>query len=297
LAPGNETTKTLAITVALPTGATWIEANGLDGTTNFRFPAFGRVAQTEIVGFMDVSAVSTAAALYSSCTITYSGGAPSSEGFATLNIAEVPLADFVSSEPAEPFLEQASCLSPNPIVDGLVSGSTSSTPRGSRRLWWLLDKYRNGFHRHMPFIGVESTDNTAAATNPHWYREANASYGYLDWQYNGNGLFYGYRSYTIARNLYGVGVGATAQTWQVHIRYKTSTTTGANLGLYLEPALAPTTRQVVALPQTNNVWTWLTTTVTAPLTATSGEVYFYFDAQITTGVLQIANITFLDNES
>jgi len=214
-----------------------------------------------------------------------------SQGILRLTILEVPLASSnVTADPAEPILEQAWTLSPNRLVDG-----GPSSPRGLNRLAYLMDQYRTGFRPHIQIAGIESSNNGATATNPHWHRDG--TFGPLEWQYNVTGA-HDPRFRFQVRNLYGVGAGAPDQTYTLHVRYKTSGATAGILGAYVSgvggTALAS---QDTALAATSNVWTWETRSITVPADGTGGLVQVYFDC--TAGgsgqVLQVANITLVDS--
>lgn len=292
IAPGTvDTGSTVTLAMTLPSGAAWVEANGLDGSVNFRFPPDGRVAQGEVVGYLDVSGVTASTATFGSLNVTLNTGTVS-QGILRLTILEVPLASSnVTGVPSEPILEQAWTLSPNRLVDG-----GPSSPRGLNRLAYLMDQYRSGFRPHIALSSIESTQNTAAATNPHWYREG--GFGALEWQYNVTGA-HDPRFHFQVRNLYGVGAGAASQTYTLHVRYKTSGAVGGTLGTYLAgvggTALGV---QDTTLGATSNVWTWTSRTVTVPADGTGGLVQMYFDCNSggAGNVLQIANITLVDSE-
>jgi hypothetical protein len=293
LAAGYGTTSSVGLNMTLPSGASWLVANGLDGSapSPFRYPPVGRVNQTEIIGFMRVDSCSVATILHGSLDVTMTAAV--SQSINRFRVFEVPLATIdPTGDPTAPALEQASQLSPNRIVDG---GSTS--PRGLKRLAYLMDTYRTKFSKHVALVGLESTNNAGATTNPHWHRDT-TSYGALEWQYDINASHDPHFKFE-NRDLYQDGANTT---WQLHCRYKTSSNTlDSSLRAYIN-GIGGTTQgaQTMNLPHTNNVWTWATAkAVTVPTDGTRNLCELYFDAKSgTSGAggagLQISNLTLVE---
>lgn len=290
LAPGYSTAGTIELNVTLPSGATWLQANGLDSTVQHRYPPTGRVGEREIVGFIDVSGVTAATATFGSLTAKANVVQGISRLITSFQLFEVPLASSnVSGDPTEPMLEQAWTLHPNRLIDG-----GSSSPRGLTRLAHLMDAYRSQVKKHAQLIGIESTDNTGTTTNPHWHRETN-TYGQLEWQYNQGTHDAKHR--LIVRNLYGVGAGAAAHPYTLHFRYKTTGGTGGNLRIYpggVGGAAAVATTK--ALAATTNVWTWDSVAVNIPADGTGGLVEYRFEVQGGGAghLMQFSNFTLVD---
>lgn len=272
---------TLTLTVTVPNGATWLAANGLDGSRSFLYPPSNRVAQTEIVGYLDVSGVAPGAPtfVYIRCTSTASSGAIS-RMISRVQLTEVPLVHSnVSTDPTEPHLEQAWTLHPNRIIDG-----GADSPRGFQRLAHLMDTYRLGFIKHFQLPGTESATSGDTATTPHWHRSQTASgYGPLEWAYNTAGCPDPAWRFT-TRDLYGAG--APAQDWDMWVRYKTtSNTLPASLRLLVAGVGgAAAVAQDLALPATGGQWAWATRRVSVPTDGTGGltEAVVWADSGSTT---------------
>jgi hypothetical protein len=296
LAPGYGTTSNVTLNMTLPTGATWLVANGLDGSSPspFRYPPVGRVSQGEIVGYILVTGCAVATHLEGSLDVTMNGPA-ASQAINRFRVFEVPLAAIdPTGDVTAPALEQAWTMAPNRIIDG-----GSGSPRGVKRLAYLMDTYRSKFKKHIAIVGVQSTNNAGPTTNPHWHRD-NTSYGDLEWQYNADALHNPHFRFE-TRNLYQDGAN---HTYNWHCLYKTSSNTvDSSIRAYIN-AIGGTTQgaQTMGLPHTNNVWTWATPkAVTVPTDGTRNLCEVYFDAKSgsagTGGAgLQIAYLGLVDME-
>ena len=297
LSPGFSATGKCSVSVTLPAGATWLEANGLDGSRNFTWPPTGRVARGEIVGYVDVTGCAVSSALYFSVESTHVTTNGISEGVLKLTCFEVAQGSAnPTGDPSEPFLEAASLYSPNRITDG-----GASSPRGFARIAGLLDSYRTGFKPTAALIGLESADNTVTATNPHWHR-VGAGYGALEWQF-ATALAFDVKLYGQARNLYAVGVGAGTQTRDIHIRYKTTGANAGGLKLFATAIGGGATAlaaQTVALAATANVWTWKTASVNIPADGAAGLFQCTFTADcgaVAVDPIQFANLSLVDTQT
>jgi hypothetical protein len=276
LTTGYSATGKVKVTVNLPSGATWVVHNGLDGSVTRNWPPGGRVAVDEIVGFIDVTGLTAGAQSNFSIQTDLVTTTGVSSGVARARAFEVPLsASDVSADPTEPLLEQASTLYPNRLIDG-----GSSSPRGLARLAYLMDKYRSGFRPHIQLCGVESANNAATATNPHWHRESTAD-GVIEWQYNTTGV-HDIGTRFCVRNLYGVGVGALSHPYTLCVRYKTNANVNdaqLTINAVAQGGGATTISTVCALPKTNNVWTWATFTPSIPGDGVGGLVKVNYTAK------------------
>lgn len=261
LAPSDET-ETQQITVTLPTGAAWVDAQGLDGTVDFPNPPKGRTVGQELVGWVDVSGVDETD-LTLSFVFKTAPAATKGAGLRRVQVAEVPLAS-LNPVASEPVLDGASVRPGRLVVDG-----SASTADGMRRVIYLLDRARAEMRQHFCLAGVESTDTNGAATTPHWHREA-SSYGAIDWCWaGGSGDL---AIYLHPRKLYD---STASTTWKLVVRYRTSNGAACSLRLYAEAGTLSTTThawtaasaatpQDVALPGTSGTWAWVSADVTLP---------------------------------
>lgn len=294
LAPSDDP-DTQTVTIALPAGATWLDAGGLDGSVLWPNPPLGRTVGEELAGWVDVSGVTVG-----DLTLAFGfAGAPTAnkgQGIRRCHVVEVPLAA-LDNAVGEPVLDGASVRPGRLIVDG-GAGSTA----GTQRLWHLLDAGRASDRRHWCLAGVESADATGAATTPHWYRETGA-YGALTWLYAGGA--HDPAHYLRVRDLYAT---TTATTWQLVVRYRTSNATACGLKLYAEggsisglyawtPAAAAVA-QTLALPGTAGAWAWATMSVTLPGDGTDGLVRLTWEAKGPGAgqLLSIATLALIENE-
>lgn len=278
------------ISVTLPTGATWLAANGLDGTRDFYNPAAGRTQEVEYSGWVDVSGVT----ISDPDTFFLVNGTPTSkgEGIKRVTITECPLAafDVVSTEPG---WDAAATTAGRLVIDGQPSGPGS--PRGTDRIFYLIDKARKDFKKHFQICSVESADATGAPNTPHWYRENGV--GIIDFLTNGA---HNPGWYMTTRNLYG----GTTSPYNFRVRYRTSGATGGDIGLYAQkgtiisnvwtPSVAPSL-QILTLPGTSGAWAWAKIPVNLPI---GSMIKLYFDSAGPGAgqLLSFSNIALVENE-
>lgn len=254
--PSNEIGDSQTVTVTLPTGATWIDAGGLDGSVSHRNPGAGRTATRELVGWADVSGV----AVGDLTTWLSVATSPTSKGAGVRRVAvtEVPLASLPVSAGGVGW--DAAATRPGRFV---VDGGASS-PRGMERVWHLLDLARSDYRRHYQLCGVESAATTGGGSTPHWSREV-ASSGKIDWLAGS----YDPGWYIQTRDLYG----AATTPYKLRVRYRTSDATACQLAVTLEDGTivsdawspsAAASPQTLALPGTSGSWEWASADVTAP---------------------------------
>lgn len=254
--PSDELGDSQFVTVTLPTGATWIESGGLDGTVRHYNPGEGRTATRELVGWADVTGV----AVGDLTTWLSVATSPTSKGGGIRRVAvtEVPLASFdvLSTEPG---WDAAATRPGRPVIDG-----GSASPRGVDRLWHLLDLGRKNYRRHWQLCGVESANTAGFGSTPHWSREV-ASSGKIDWLAGS----YDPGWYLQGRDLYG----AATTPYKLRVRYRTSDATACQLAVTLEDgsivsdawsASSAASPQTLALPGTSGAWAWASGDVTAP---------------------------------
>lgn len=266
------TSQTIAVT--LPTGATWLDAQGLDGTFAFPNSPTGRTNSEEFVGWVDVSGVDEtdlALEFAFKCTPADSKAV----GIQRCNVLEVPRAAFPLSA-TEPVFDAASTRPGRLVVEGgpLVTS-------GGERVFYELDRARAEMRQHFCFAGVESADATLAAVTPHWNRET-ASYGAVDWlQQRDVELF------LRPRKLYR---GNVSTAWRLRVRYRSSNATTCGLKLYVEAGtIDPTSfiwvpgvaavAQTVSLAGTSGAWAWKDVNVTVPGDASDQIVKVRFEAK------------------
>ncbi|HEX4934129.1 MAG TPA: hypothetical protein VFV33_13160, partial [Gemmatimonadaceae bacterium] len=138
------------VTVTLPSGAAWISDGGLDGGTHYN-PPIGSTRPREIIGWCDVSAVTEAlTTVWSVAIVTSAKGA----GVYRVTVCEVPLAT-LAVDADEPGWDAAATRAGRPVIDG-----GASSPRGTQRLFHLLDLGRAHARQHLCLSGVESADTT-----------------------------------------------------------------------------------------------------------------------------------------
>lgn len=281
------------VTATLPTGASWLDAGGLDGSVTFYNPATGRTAPREIVGWLKVSSV-TAGTLTDVVSFTTS---PSSKGAgirrATLH--EVPLSTLAVSSSA-PGWDASACRAQRPVIDG-----GASSPRGTQRLFHCLDIARASWRQFLTLSGVESADTTGTGTTPHWSRES-ATRGEIDWCQRGAYVIDpGPRWYLNVRALYG-STGAASE-WKMRARYRTSNATDCSLRIYHHggsissgsfTGAAAEGSTDLTLPATSGAWAWSDpVAVSLPVDGTAGLVRIRFEAE-GPGAAQLLSLSCID---
>ncbi len=279
------------VLVTLPTGATWIAANGLDGSVAIFAPAPGRVRRLTLAGYADVSACAVGTFLevaIKSTPTSASTSPPAARGIWRLSLQECPLGSLApASDPTVPALDYNTTLYPAQIVDGGPSAAG-----GLDRLAYLLDFYRLQFRKHAQWIGVESADNTGTTTNPHWHTTS-GTFADLEWQYtpSGSGRFP-----TMLVNLRKLYADKGPERWVLWVRYKTSTTGAATARLTVAAVGGSTWTYDLALAATNNVWTWASLTVWMPGDGTTEQVYATLQGKVTVAgqLLQVATAALIE---
>lgn len=267
---------TQTVTVTLPTGASWLDAQGLDGSVLFPNPPLGRTVGQELAGWVDVSGV-TAGTLSLRFVFATVPTASKAKGIRRVNVVEVPRAA-LDNLAAEPVLDGAS-VRPGRLV---VAGD-SSTTAGVERAFYLLDLARAYDRRQPCLAGIESADANTIGTTPHWARET-ATHGALAWQHTtGTGDIV---LFLRARDLYADG---SATTHQLLLRYRTSNSTTCELKFYAEggsigadytwTAAAAASAQTVTLTGTSGTWTTKTQDVNIPGDGTAELVKIWVTAK------------------
>lgn len=298
LQESNELADSQTITATLPTGASWIEANGLDGTRTFYNPPQGRTAPREIVGWADVSGV-TAGTLSDVITLASTASAKGA-GIRRVAVHESPLAG-LAIDASEPGWDAAACRAGRLVIDG-----GSSSPRGMQRLFHCLDAGRSGFRQHLLIGDIETANTAGASSTPHWSREAN-TWGAIDWL-TSTGLTTETAPcwYLPMRVLYGSSGDAAAFKWRIRYRTSNGTSCGVRVivesgaitsGAWVGTGTTSTTSKTLA--GTSNVWAWESQDLTLPVDGTDGLVRIYFEAQGpgTGQLLSFATLGLLGNDS
>jgi hypothetical protein len=251
------------IGVTLPSGASWIDAAGLDGSRDHFNAPLGVTAPREIVGWVDVSGVSEdLTTVFTIATTPSAKGA----GIRRVSVVEVPLAT-LAIDSAEPGWDAAATRAGRPVIDG-----GAASPRGTQRLWHLLDLGRVSFRQHLTLSGMESADGAGASSTPHWSREA-ATLGAVDWL---SPSIADPRWYLVLRDLFD----GTASTWSFRVRYRTSDATTCEVRLHHQggslasgawTGAASEGSTSLSLPGTSGAWSWATATaVSLPVDGTDG---------------------------
>ncbi|HEX4934829.1 MAG TPA: hypothetical protein VFV33_16680, partial [Gemmatimonadaceae bacterium] len=273
------------VTVTLPSGAAWISDGGLDGGTHYN-PPVGSTRPREIIGWCDVSAVTEAlTTVFSVAIVTTAKGA----GVYRVTVCEVPLAT-LAVDADEPGWDAAATRAGRPVIDG-----GASSPRGTQRLFHLLDLGRAHARQHLCLSGVESADTTGTGSTPHWSRES-ATLGEIDWVTGADAPCW----YLQVRDLYA---GATTSTWSFRARYRTSNATACEVRIYHQGGGISGGAWVGAgaegsttlnLTGTSGSWSWATATgVSLPVDGTDGLVRIRFEAK-GPGAAQLLSIACLD---
>lgn len=259
LHPSTEVDNSQTVTATLPTGASWLDAAGLDGSRDFYNPPTGRTAPREVVGWVDVSGV-TAGGLTDVFTFDC---APTTKGAGVkrVSVHEAPLAA-LAIDAAEPGWDAAACRAGRLVIDG-----GASSPRGMQRLFRCLREARAGFRQHFLLSGLESADTAIYGSTPHWSRESSTS-GVLDWLASAGSSDPVW--YLAPRIMYA---STDVSTWYERVRYRTSNGTACELKITVEPgdvtagawasAAAPTST-ALALPGTSGAWAWASQAFTLP---------------------------------
>lgn len=257
--PSIEVDNSQTITATLPTGATWLDAAGLDGSEDLYNPPTGRTSLREIVGWVDVSGV-TAGGLTDvftfDCVPTTKGA-----GIKRVSVHEAPLAA-LAVDAAEPGWDAAATRAGRLVIDG-----GSSSPRGMQRLFRCLREAREGFRQHWLLSGLESADVAIFGATPHWSRESSAS-GAIDWLASAGATDPVW--YLAPRVMYAA---ADPSTWYERVRYRTSNGTACELTITVEPgsisggvwsSAGAATPTALALPGTSGAWAWQSQAFTMP---------------------------------
>ncbi len=282
------------ILITLPTGAAWIDAGGLDGTRVWYNPPRGRATPRELVGWVDVSGctVGTLTDLFIVAATPTAKGA----GIKRATVMESPLAT-LAIDAAEPGFDAASARAGRLIIDG-----GASSPRGTQRLWHVLDEGRAGFRQHFALSGVESADTTGTGATPHWSRES-SSEGAIDWLLSAGATDPTW--YLGLRDLYA----GVASVWAFRARYRTSDATACELKVYHQGGAITSGAWVGAgaegstaltLPGTSGAWAWATAVaVSLPTDGTDGlcRVRFTAKGPGAAQLLSLACIDLRENES
>lgn len=255
LHPSNELSDSQTIAVALPTGASWIDDGGMDGTTDLYNPPLGRTAPREIVGWCDVSGC-TAGALTDVWKFTVTPTAKGA-GLRRATVTEVSLSAFEVGS-GEPCLDAAAIRSGRLVVSAWT-----------QQVYACLDAARSGYRQHWLVAGLESDDATGASTTPHWSRESSAS-GPLDWLATSGATDPAW--YFAPRALYD---SATSGNWQARVRYRTSNGTACQVVLSFESgditsgawvgAGSGVITSSITLPGTSGAWAWVDQAATIPV--------------------------------
>lgn len=287
-------TQTLLVT--LPTGATWLDAQGLDGSFAFPNPPLGRTNSEEFTGWVDVSGVDeTDLALEFAFKCTASDS--KSVGIQRCSVVESPRA-VLSPVATEPVLDGASTRPGRLVVDG-----GPSSVSGGERAFYLLDRARAEMREHFCIAGVESADVTLAAVTPHWHREAN-TFGVVQWlETNATDDA---EWFLRPRHLYRGGVSTA---YKIRVRYRTSNGTLCALKLHTEAgSVDPTSHlwvpgiadvpQTANLPGTSGVWAWADDDVVIPGDSSDQLVRVWFEAKGPGAgqLLSLATIGLLEQE-
>lgn len=252
LHPSDELGGYQTVAVALPTGASMLDAGGLDGSTVLYNPAGGRTTPRELVAWIDVSGV-TAGTLTDVVELTVT---PSSKGAGVCRatLMESPLAAF-AVDAGEPCLDGAAVRTGRLVVE-----------QWAQKVFTVMAAGRAGFRQHFALSGLESDDTTGAGSTPHWSREA-STMGPLDWLGAASPAWY-----FAPRALYGT---ATAGSWQARARYRTSNSTACEVRVYVEAgdlvggawvgAGSGVVTHSLTLPGTSGAWAWLDQAATVPV--------------------------------
>lgn len=289
----NEIGDSQTVTATLPTGASWLDAGGLDGSVTFYNPATGRTAPREIVGWLKVSSV-TAGTLTDVVSFTTSPSAKGA-GIRRATLHEVPLSTLAVSSSA-PGWDASACRAQRPVIDG-----GASSPRGTQRLFHCLDIARASWRQFLTLSGVESADTTGTGTTPHWSRES-ATRGEIDWCQRGAYVIDpGPRWYLNVRALYG-STGAASE-WKMRARYRTSNATDCSLRIYHRggsissgsfTGAAAEGSTDLTLPATSGAWAWSDpVAVSLPVDGTAGLVRIRFEAE-GPGAAQLLSLSCID---
>jgi hypothetical protein len=274
------------VTVTLPASAAWLDDGGLDGVAvHYNLPV-GSTRPREVVAWCDVSACSE-----SLTTVFTVATTPSAKGAGIYRVTlhEVPLAT-LAIDADEPGWDAAATRAGRPVIDG-----GASSPRGTQRLYQLLDLGRAHIRQHLCLSGMESGNGAGIATTPHWARES-STLGEVDWVSGASAPCW----YLALRNLYA---GATGSTWTFRARYRTSDATACEVRIYHQGGGISSGAFVGAgsegsttltLTGTSGSWSWATATgVTLPVDGTDGLCRIRFEAK-GPGTGQLLSLACLD---
>jgi hypothetical protein len=275
------------ITLSSSGSPSFIEHNGIDGSVTFTQPPLTSAQSTEIVAYIDVSSFTVGSTYYFYLTVSDKSTLHPTEGVIGIKNAslfEVPCPDSrVVSQPSEPILEQASCLSPNRLIDG-----SNATARGLTRLAWLLDQYRTNWRIHIAHVGFESSDTSSPSL--HWYHTG-GSYSSPNWQFEG-GATRNVGFICQPRALYPIP--GNTNPYKIYVRYRTTSSGNVTLRVYHTPRGGSTTTSTFTLGGTSGAWSWYTNDLDLDTGGTDDVCEYYFEAKGGAQTVDFANISFIE---
>lgn len=263
----------------LVAGATWYQANGLDGGAP--------IAQTDqvlqdypvTVGWLDVSAVARGAPL--TIRVTHLDAATSSLGVRQVRVCEVPLAvlDPVGT-PSGIGVDAAWPSAGNPIVDG-----STAVARGFVRLVSELDKARERVRRHWQLAALRESSGKCVSTS-------SATFANPSWSLHTSTPTWRIRP----RQLFGT---ADKNKGLLRIVYACSSSSATGtLRLIATPVGGAAINYDVTLPA-NGVVTFQTLStagIDLPCDGTLGVATLQVQAKVTAGTLYLANVAWIERE-
>lgn len=281
---------TVKVTVTLPTGATWIQANGLDGSVDFDAPPPGRITYPVITGWVDVSGMTTGALgwfLVQSLRVAGSGV----PGLQRVYLAESPLVDFDPAyDPAtEPAMNSAGATAGKRIENG---GSSSDT--GVERVWHLLDAARTQWFRHFQLAGIEGADTEGPTATPYWYVTGNTwdNVDFLHWRPPVSPR--SVQWYLTPRMM----VPATGNSWDWVIRYRTRdvplVTTAPKVRLHWQSSVTTGNSGDITLPLSGTFTTFTQAVTLAPIADPGDYVQVWMVGNADDGMVNFSNITLVE---
>lgn len=282
--------QTSKVTVALPTGAAWIDANGLDGSEDLEAPPPGRITYGVRTAWVDVSGMTPGTLAWFLVSVTRVSS-PASPGLARVYLADAPLADLdpVGDPATEYGLNGAGALAGKRLEDGGASADF-----GLERVWTCLDAARTGWFKVFQLAGLEGADPEGPAATPYWYVSGSSwdPVDFLHWTPPGSPR--SVQWYIQPR----IMAAATGASWDWVVRYRTMDTPGVTttpqVRLLWQSSLSSGNSGAVTLTPSTS-WTTLTQAVSLPGIADPDDVIqVWMEGNADGGTINFSNVSLVE---
>lgn len=283
-------TQTIQVSVTLPSGAAWIDANGLDGSVDIEAPPPGRITYNVRSGWVDVSGMTAGTLAWFLVNVTRTS-VPSFPGLSRVYLADAPLADFdpTAAPTTEYALNAAGALAGKRLEDGGASADF-----GLERVWTMLDAARTGWFKVFQLAGIEGADTDGPTATPYWYVTGNTwnPVDFLHW--NGSGGPRSVQWYIQPRMM----VPSTGASWDWVVRYRTQdiplVTTTPQVRLLWQSSVGGGNSGAITLTP-SATWTTLTQAVSFPAIADPDDyIQVWMEGNADDGTINFSNVSLVE---